>query len=205
MCKLRVAIGGFLLVGAMQSTHASDVDLGVFGVRLGEPLTLPECAFNKRYGRLSYEIASYKNPPPDCWKRNMLGTPGTPLQGNETIIVQFRSLPFGFEAGDPTIKLIEGRVEEFRFTTVGGAQRDVFDALAKKYGTPVSHDVQQVQNRMGASFASITAHWSFPNLSVLYLGLSSTVDKGVLVISSSKANQAEQERIEEQKAAERQL
>ncbi len=135
----------------------------------------------------------------------MLGTPGEPLRGNETIIVQFRSLPFGFKAGDPTIKLIDGRVEEFRFTTVGGMQRDVFEALVNKYGTPTSHDVGQVQNRMGASFTSITAHWTFPSLTVLYLGLSGTIDKGMLLISSSRANQEQQERVEKEKAAERQL
>lgn len=205
MRNLKAALAVALLVGAVQSAEADNAEQSVFGVRLGEPLSLPECSFTKKYGRVSYDIPSFRDPPPDCWKRNYFGTPGVPLEGNETVVLQFQSLPFGFEADTPSAKLIDGRVEKFTFSTQGSAQEDVFQALVQKYGRPTSHKVEQLQNRMGASFASISAHWEFPNLSVMYLGLGSTVEKGILVIASSKANQEEQERMKKQKAAERQM
>lgn len=205
MCKLSVAIVSIFLMGAMQSAEANSADPTVFGIRLGEPLALPECSFSKKYGRLSYDFPSFKEPPPDCWKRGLIGTPGVPLKDDDTVVIQFESLPYGFGYRDTSVKLIAGLVEEFRFSTEGSAQQEVFDALVRKYGAPTSHDSEQLQNRMGASFASTTARWNFSNLSVLYLGLGSTVDKGILVISSTKATQQALDRAEKQKAAERQL
>lgn len=188
------------------ASAATAPDLTVFGMKLGEPLALPECAFEKSYGsKMRYVFPDYKNPPPDCWKHRFLASPGSPQNPNGKYDLQLQSMPRGFSSIGVELTLIDGRVESLWFPTVGTMQADVKNTLVAKYGSPTTDKTETLSNRMGASFESLTATWTFDDLQIVFLGLASTIEKGVVTISTQRAVQKEAQRAAEQRASERKM
>ena len=181
-------------------------ELTVFGIKLGEPLALPECAFEKSYGsKMRYVFPDFKNPPPDCWKHRFLAAPGSPQNPNGKYDLQLQSMPRGFSAIGVELTLIDGNVESLWFPTIGSMQADVKRTLVAKYGSPTIDKTETLHNRMGASFDSLTATWTFDDLHIVFLGLASTIEKGVVTISTQRAVQKDAEKAAEQRAAERKM
>lgn len=129
---------------------------------------------------------------PLCWQRESFHDPklGSPLTGRENLkLYAPDAFPRGFSPY-VTLKTVDGRVEGIQVDTSGTYQQTILDALTEKFGRPTHVDRTPRQNLMGATFKSITAHWDFADLDVMFIGLTK-VDEGFLLIRSPVIETAE--------------
>ncbi|MDD2310262.1 MAG: hypothetical protein PHH91_11840 [Desulfuromonadaceae bacterium] len=173
---MKIIIGYLVFCAVLfHSNFVFAVDTTVFGFKIGEPLTLPEC--NHTYGSLGQVFYNSSNNDA-CWQRvdNTLVGVYYPIGNNPDI-----------SSGTVYLYIIENKIEKIGFKT-GGASAQVYilSILKKKYGEPTSIDFVKKSNAYGATLESIEASWEFPELKVVFQGVQSKIDTGHLAISSRK-------------------
>jgi len=174
------------LTASIAPAQSKQADATVFGFRLGERLSIPECA---RLTKKSIIYAENDNSP--CFERILspLEKLHPPLSANETITIFF---PIG---QDPSMisgrtilgQLVEGNLESIGFSTRGIENQDeILASLVAKYGDAGTLTEEEKQNAFGATFDSHLAIWSFSNLSVIFQGTTDRVDAGAVNIDTPK-------------------
>lgn len=166
----------------------------VFGIKIGERLSIPECEknldrplkpkeedFNSGtyefcYAQFGHLFDNESNTPPlitgeiHVEPTTMLGGPKLARLGG------FNGL------------IIDGVLEEIEFYTWGiEAQDIVFDALKEKYGKPFKYEPKNVQNKMGARYEAFDATWQFDDLNVIFFSVENKLDSGRVIISTDRA------------------
>jgi hypothetical protein len=176
-------------------------DNSVFGImRLGGPLTLPECA------RLRKSNVYVEDDQVACFERIILPWEpekwATPVR-NETVTVVF---PVGHEppiiSGTKIVAgIVDGNLESVGFNTAGLARQDeTLKLLREKYGEPAKITEETKQNNFGASFESHFAVWSFANLSVSFQGCTDRRDSGLVNIDTPKGLESRMATLEKLKS-----
>jgi hypothetical protein len=180
-----------LILCSTLPAHAADRSREVapdtmIGFKLGAPLGLPQCASETKYRHLSYTRPYAGQNASGCWRHTYLGPkPGEPLQQTEKVWVTISEAPAGFDRDDIELLVVNGNVEGITISTLGlNAQTSVYDALHSKYGEPTDLQETTTQNRMGATFPLTNATWTFSNLTVVFLGMGSTIDTGYVVVDT---------------------
>ena len=161
------------MIGTVAAHAADAADASVFGLTFGQPLRMPEC---ERSVGGDYQVMTRHT----CFQSRY---------GGKHTSIQF---PFAqspkIMAGDTiTCILIEGNLEGIAFNTHGVSDSDrIFTELVNKYGKPSVIERPIVKNRIGAQFNSVDAVWSLPNLHVLFQGVASSIDSGIVYVQTSK-------------------
>lgn len=171
-----------------QTDLAFAVDTSVFGIGLGERLSLPEC------DRLpGYDVSYENNSKYMCWKHT---------ENSSLLAVRFPDgkSPNISDGTDLYLNLINSKVEGVSIQTAGPpTQSAVLEVLTNKYGKPTKIDSVVKNNAFGAVLNSIEASWDFPELSVMFSGVVKMNTGEVSVISRRLRFRLEREKKENEK------
>ena len=185
-------IGIFALTGLVQaagSAGAADATASLFGVPVGQPLSVPKCEiFNSKLGYSKPvqgdSLCSY--PKPSKSATDQYFDIYFPKNGQPDFV------PGMFDKFDATIR--DGIVEKLRtFTTGLTSQDEILKLLTDKYGKPTAIIRHEAQNLMGAKFQTIEAHWAVGTDLVNFIG-AMAVDGGMIeVITGEQSSRDHQE------------
>lgn len=175
---------------AKSSEPARDAN-EILGVSLGTK-AIPECS--KEYWR---DSVFYTIPPKSypCWGESNIKLkidsspklPTTPTETFEAIRFNPETIPAGVSDRAHAL-IINGSVEELSFMTNGASyQQSIYNLLEKKFGSPTSKEVENLQNAMGAKYENIYALWRFPSMTVSFSGMGSNPASGRITASTTKA------------------
>lgn len=185
-------------------------DMSVFGMRFGQPLTIPECAKKDKYS-LDYEsfpahtcyerLMTYERFASEVFKRydKKHPPPSLPPLGTEEVRINY---PYAErpEIANTTVGaiLIDSKLEGISFGTRGLADANsVLERLKTKYGTSPTVVATKVQNRLGGSFDAFYAVWAFPDLRVGFHSVSGSLDKGLVIVDTTKGNEWREQRLKQ--------
>jgi hypothetical protein len=184
-----VAVVALVSVAWGQSKTA---DPSVFGVRLGDALSIQECNRPKINNFFMYEGSNTSI----CYKRRIMiweqekfSTPIT----TEMIDLVFPTCFVGKECNRPSIldgseitaQIIDGKLEWIAIPTHGlRDQEEVLTTLKEKYGEPAGSMPITAQNGFGATFSGTIGTWKFENLDVYFSGIHGRADSGVIEIGT---------------------
>jgi hypothetical protein len=167
------------LILTLLPAAAMSADMTVFGLKLGEPLALPECHWNdslRVYGPAT-------NGP--CMTYGRYTDRRDPASSERRIEFPYSQRPSLSARSYVIGTVINGKLEAVTVPTRGiNAIRPTMEALQAKYGEPTSVRTYPVRNRAGAQFESANATWEFADLSVVYLGSVGVLDAGEIVIAT---------------------
>jgi hypothetical protein len=188
---------------------ATAQDKTVFGMRLGEVLSIPECATDKylRYSPVAKGAGT-------CYKRFLVDRvpekkeydekyikkyreehPRRPL-GTETVTIEISDAPLWLVDNGVTACLIDARLEGIRFNTLGIANAELMLLrLKEKYGEPSEIVKLNAQNRVGASFPAFIATWVSPDSHVTFNSVDGSLDRGSVIIETKKGNSLRMEEL----------
>ncbi len=150
--------------------------MSLYGVVLGSPFALPECADAQRHEAMCYE--------------HVYGSISELLPTEpHTFIVHFPDgkRPSISKYGSFSVKTIGGIVAQISITTKGlEVQQEVIDQLTQKFGRVQRADKKTAQNSFGAKFNYVEAAWSIGSSTVLFSGMAKVVDEGTLFAMTAK-------------------
>ena len=168
------------------AAYADDPVQTVFGVPLGAHLQISECARQQVGGLTMYPPAAAT-----CFER--LGTQErvratAPIE-NDAVLIRFAATeaPAVMSGGIAIALVVDGKVEGLTFNTRGiDAQPQVMDTLKQAFGDPTSIAPKRVENSLAQSFDSFDASWKLPQVEILFRGVTSRIDVGLLSIDSAR-------------------
>jgi len=191
LCTL-ILLGGFATsTWAQSKVHTAIADTTVYGIRLGEPLAMPECKRTKISDSYYYDGTDASL----CYTRLILPWDQKKFAEPVTTEIVFLFFPLDKKPliARPTgvsAQIISGKVESITILTHGNLDQDVALAtLREKYGEPTTVVPETLQNSLGASFTTTLATWKFDNLNVSFYGIFDASDKGRLQISTNKGTE----------------
>lgn len=180
---LRTSVLVAALYGARGTASAGTIT--VFGIPLGEPLSLPQCAQELPIS-VSATCWTYDAPTVDSSLRT-LHFPNPPVWASEVSAI------------------VDSGVVAFVTIQTGGVsnQDDVMAELRSKFGEPTKFQKIEAQNRMGARYIVDRAVWDSPQYFVRFDADGSdggthdgNIDEGWVSIATQSAHQRENERHE---------
>ena len=182
---LALALFGIMALSAVAQTKSADDT--VFGMRLGEKFSIPECV------RLKKSNLYAENDPAPCYERIGL-TWGKKTQHDSPVTNDTVTILFPFIQRPPiisglkiTAQIVDGNLESIGFNTMGLQTQDqTLSALKEKYGDPTSLAELKKQNNFGATFDSHFSVWKFEKFTVVFQGTTDRVDSGLVNIDTRK-------------------
>lgn len=182
---MRVAI---LAVGIFGS-HAHAADMVAYGLELGRPLAISECARLKMPPLPNY-TPPYATVTAPCTKPSSAttGTVAFPIGAGARHAV----------GGDLGYGLGDGALQVLVVPTAGASvQDDVLADLVSKYGAPTSRSSRQVGNAQGAVVQALRATWALDTLRVEFIGVAGRLDMGSVLIGTPAGVQARLQLLEQ--------
>jgi hypothetical protein len=164
-----------------RAANSAEYGLTICGVRLGEPLDVPECPQDAagHYALIMTNRDSICAP-----RKNVIHK----AWGSDDIDLEFpnNSAPDYIRRGNFAVSLLEGKVESIAFATNGlSSQASVLHALEEKFGKPSRLRPEIVQNAFGAKYSRVNAIWNRPAVRIELEGATHT-DWGRVEISTSR-------------------
>lgn len=180
-----------------QDLKQATLDMTVYGMRLGEKLTIPECKRAKKPVRLlpglpiiyldyydsgSSAIASISglSVTDRCFARADAAAAkwGDPL-GTTRVAIFFPEgdrpqfvVPIGSVSG----QVVDGKLESVTIATCGtDCQDETLAVLTEKYGKPHTFEDENKQNKFGAVYTSHKAAWTFLSVNQLSADVSAAL------------------------------
>ena len=161
---------------------ATAAPTSIFGIELGQPLSLPECPFKPLLKSKMYDVTPASTCVEDAGPLNGYGVP-------------VRRVVFSQAEAPPIVKNWtlfpleqDGKVIGVHWITAGvDSQALVLEQLRAKFGAVTSQTAHQVQTAMGASFDAVTATWSLPGLSVRFYGVGDRITSGQVYVDLPEA------------------
>lgn len=186
--RIGIAIAVFVACGG-----ASAQTLTVYGIEIGAPIAVAECRKETFGSSVSYSLSR----PAPCMKASpVTAGPGDFSNG-------------GFMDFPPGQAPSHARGSMVGITATGGivgvvvlntsgyqAQDSVFTDLIAKFGKPSKSGTIPFQNRMGAKFDGIAATWDLGEFQVEFLGITTAIDTGLLLIGTKAGLVERQARID---------
>lgn len=179
-----VALFGIVLYSA--AAYAADldgknaaVDMTIFGMTLGKPLSIPNCENDRETASVGL---CFKEPPKE-------------MPSSFEVMLTRNKMPgwLQFDANDPDTYypvidyVIDGVLEGATIKTSGiKSIDDVMSDLRGKYGKPTEIKRTKVKTTIGAEFESVSAKWILPSLYVSYDGTADSIDLGLITILTPK-------------------
>lgn len=206
ICKAATAVATVVLCALGGQAQASDAPMDILGLEFGKPFAVGQCPVRRVGTVWMYETdRSIPQESYPCYKHPYVGGDGRragdpmPPAGTVTVDLLVRNAPGGIRENEIQAGLVDGKLERLILGTWGvNWQERLLETLTEKYGQPSGVERGQAQNRMGASFDSVVAAWSFPNLSVRFAGLAGDIYNGAIIVETptgaAAAAQADQER-----------
>jgi hypothetical protein len=170
-------------------------DMVIFGLRLAQPFDIPEC----RKMKLGNSV-TYSGPTKGiCFQRGYgKESQSGPVEGSVSIEFPIMELPLGVTGGSVGGTIIDRRLEGVIIGTSGlSVQFVMLGKLKEKYGEPSQFIARKVQNRLGASFETFTATWTFENLLVVFNGVDGSLDHGLMTIGTKKGAEYRERQLKE--------
>lgn len=176
------ALSGLSFAGAQK-------DMSVFGIKLGEQLTVPDCTTVRGENYWDYkEMCSMGM---DAYTRASGETVNQMKLPSDQIPHFMRVI--GINNG-PTASVIDGNVESVFVRTDGiDVQQEVMATLKAKYGKPTRFRKQVMRNAFGTKFEVYYATWILSNLKVDFKGSNGSIDHGNFEVSTPKYDKLMQE------------
>jgi hypothetical protein len=146
-------------------TNAQQSNNTVFGLELGDVMSIPECQLNKKTRVYVPEIGS-------CFKRDQVRDQSGKFVDAEGPLGDERlEIYFAYESKPEIVSgfKIFGTVRAGKLTSIGtrtggvGTQAQDLAQLEQKYGKPTRLQPQSLQNVMGARYEGILAEWELPS------------------------------------------
>ncbi len=192
-----------LLIGAKSLVIAQDkpsvstaIDKTVFGIRLSEKFSIPECEKSEIGLQLKYKFSSDKL----CFERNFRRVQESGDIINDSVIVKFpvSDAPQIMSSYEMFALVLDGNLEGIGFNTSGVSNAEiVLQKLKEKYGSPSTLIPKKVQNRLGASFDAFDAVWNLQDLVVLFQSVRSSLDSGLINIDTKKGREWRDKQLKE--------
>lgn len=193
-----------LLTVAAGIASAQPPPMDIVDLRLGAPLSVPECASHRVGGMVIYSNLYPWSESGTCYQHDLSQGPGGAKPSDETVGILPQQPPHAINK--IKAEIVAGKIEGVILLTTGYVdQQSLYDSLVEKYGKPTSTGHLSLQNRMGASFDSIDAIWQFPDLKVTFSGMANKIDTGVIVARTGAGQAADVARTAHEKAAEPRL
>ncbi|QOR55216.1 MAG: hypothetical protein SHS37scaffold296_33 [Burkholderiales phage 68_11] len=165
------------------SSGAEPLPPSVFGLELGRPLALPECAYRATRGGKNYDAITKFTCYEDKHELNGYGEPVRRVNfkpEESPVYIKWQRL-FALEA--------DGMLIGIDFLTPGvQAQEIVLAALRQKFGEPTTLAVRKAKTLQGAEFDSLSAVWALPALIVRLEGTTDRIDTGRVTIDTPAAD-----------------
>lgn len=181
------------LAALMSAWAAFAQPASVYGLPLGEPVSLPECQKSEIAGMVTYRMA-VGGP---CVKALPAKMPPLDIaRADQAVLISFpvSNPPTGSAISDVSAILVAGKLEGVMVSTAGyQTQEMVFDDLLGKYGKPASVSRLPLSGSGPTLAGGITAEWKTPEVEVLFSGVMGGPNKGFLRIATP-AGAAEHER-----------
>jgi hypothetical protein len=188
------------LILTVSAVAAQDTN-SVFGIRLGQPLTLPECARNEylwyvgtgtcyKRDQKIYGVPEEKKWDKKYIKNYQKNNPPPPL-GTEQVMISFATAdwPQYVQPMNTSVLLIDGRVEGVQFYTFGISDADSMrERLKQKFGGPTSILPLTVKNRLGLPFDAFIATWQLPNVIVTFWSVDTSLDHGRVTVDTKNGD-----------------
>lgn len=159
---------------AAAQAHAEETTT-VFGIALGKPLELADCASSVVAGMKLYDSVQRVH----C--REDARADRDRVEGVSWSRVQFPAAeaPLIAKWAYVNAYIIADVVEGIEFPTAGVSSQEVVLAqLSEKFGRPTTINSIPKQNAMGASFKVYEAEWRLPTMTVSFSGALDAIDKG---------------------------
>jgi len=187
-----------LLVGMMLASCAvyGAAPNEFMGLTIGGAFKLSECTWHGKGVLATYDYW-FKQPIRPCWQHNTLKkNPGDPLNTSGTFEANFlpakQYSPSGIDINAVSVIVVNGRISGVMALTRGyKVQDDLFELLSEKYGKPKKKTMENLHNAMGATFTGISARWVEPDLVVVFEGIGSRIDSGIVTVLNPDAVQFE--------------
>ena len=202
---MRKAILTSLISTAIISPVMAQDGIALFGIPFNQPLSMQECPWKDvpDFANLSRDRKATKRDYMStrfsdtlCYTQLAnIGEP--PVDGSVGFVFPLAQAP---SMGQISGRLVNGRLAVVNIYTRGiKAQTSDLEILTRKFGEPTLVRHPTVQNRMGASFNTTEAAWNLPGgLSVVYASTLTTLDSGIVIVSTPEGKEAvkrEQEEI----------
>lgn len=182
----------FAVMAAAAAANAAPIS--VFGITIGEPLSIPMCAV-KPLG--DGELAKYKsNARPSagaCWGHQQEAKIGTPIaDGTVSILFNFDETMPPMLWNRMEAQVLGGKVQYLTFNTQGLKTQSVDAAtLIGKFGKPSKMDTLELQNGFGAKFEALKVEWRVnPSVTASFAGWSEDRGQGVFSIGTAAGERA---------------
>jgi len=176
----------------------------VFGIRLGEKLSIPECKRSNPKNLLPGYYDSLYTSAIRCYERDDARTakPNAPIvSARVDILFPTEEIPHSVTFFDSISgQVVDGNLEYVTIVTCGlDCQDAALGMLKEKYGQPSDLTEEDKENGYGAVFTSHLAVWSqFANLRVEFHGTRGHTDEGIIYIMTSKGHDLLLERAKQQ-------
>lgn len=198
---LTIFTAAALAVVAQGMPQSKNADTRVLGIPVGEKFVVPQCEYI-----ISKHSTIYKDfsPKVTCYTRGVVPNPktiSTPLLNNVVVINFSRDqLPVISKSFNMSAIVLNEILEGVWFDTNGlAAQREVFELLKSKYGSPSQMNEVEVKNLMGATFSSVHALWDFDNINVTFEGVTTDFKTGRVSVFTKKGMEWQERRAVAQK------
>lgn len=172
----------------------------VYGLELGQPLSLQECPKTSIAGSYSYSVAAAP-----CYR----GSPvrAAPVQPEDAVMVAFpySKIPSQSSSNMVGVFVIDGVLQLVVINTQGAAtQEAVFDDLVGKYGKPSVSERLAVSTGYGAPAGGILAAWDEgDSLQVNFFGVAGSYRTGLLLIGTKRGQEERTERLKKALASQK--
>jgi hypothetical protein len=176
-----IACATALGLATVTTAVATSTEKSLFGIALGQPLTLPECPRHPNIRGYDHVLTDWSGLCADLQER--VKHPW----GTEELHVwfPFKATPAYVRREAFWVQLMGGKVASIRFATCGErCQQAALSALEAKFGPPQSTKRRRLANRMGATFTSQDAAWNLGGTTVVFTGIADDVDWGEVEAST---------------------
>ncbi|GHE43868.1 hypothetical protein ACFOED_08495 [Vulcaniibacterium thermophilum] len=161
----------------------------IAGLRLGEPMTVPECSKERTAAGVVYTIPPARYP---CWRGAQTGLALRSRARAEFTSGQMALDPAQVPRGlddDPWVLRLRGAIVEVSFQTRGAAdQQRLFRQLVDTYGPPSRLHRPGQPAADGGPARGIEAEWRFPQVRICFSGVGTHQEAGHLTYSSPEAD-----------------
>ena len=152
----------------------------VFGLPLGEPLSIPLCKHRLLPDGTVMDRLYEENPAQTCYEPDIQLRDAPWRRGS--VDFPLAKAPLILHENGGLTLMVDGKLEGLRFDTLSyGNTEGIIDELRKKFGPPTSvTHITATPN--GVPIPAIDAEWQLPNLYVSYINIKNSVEYGFLEI-----------------------
>ena len=178
-----IAAFAALPMTATAQAQAPTSPITIFGMQLGEPISIPECPRRRRSDGTLSDITYERSPPNVCFERDIQLRDAPWRRGAITFPTD--RIPLIMSGASGFTIIINGRLEGVEIQTLGHAHADgIIRELTEKFGRPTSVEADS-EIIHGITVPSTTAIWRRPQGLIEYRSVDGDLEHGYLRIMTA--------------------